>query len=392
MRDRLPTPGKENRVRITQDNGQVVEGTLAYADGATQEGSPYTKGNVLPDDVCGILGIDPVTSEPKDAWLGVIKAVGYSILTIEVQDIDGTPAAGVQVSGLTGVLDEKTYTGPDGKIFLILKEGSYTLSVPKFEGCIDASMNSVSASIGAGEVKTVLLKPVSNGVKSLTITSSRTVKFSSNVVSIDVFCCGGGGGGGAGNGGSAFPGAGGGGGGGGYTETRRGLTVSAYVDYRADIGAGGYGASYNSNADDGASGGYGGSTSFLGVSASGGQGGRGATDASTNTTGGVGGRGGSGGGGGGAYSGAAGSGGTDGSDGTSGSGDGGKGQGTTTRAFGEPGGTLYAGGGKGGSNSGSGSPGRGTYGLGGNGGRTYSSGTGGNGVSGAIEARWVTKA
>ena len=73
MRDRLPTPGKENRVRITQDNGQVVEGTLAYADGATQAGSPYTKGNVLPDDVCGILGIDPVTSEPKDAWVAGIQ-------------------------------------------------------------------------------------------------------------------------------------------------------------------------------------------------------------------------------------------------------------------------------------------------------------------------------
>lgn len=73
MRDRLPTPGKENRVRITQDNGQVVEGTLAYADGATQEGSAYNKANVLPDDVCGILGIDPVTSEPKDAWVAGIR-------------------------------------------------------------------------------------------------------------------------------------------------------------------------------------------------------------------------------------------------------------------------------------------------------------------------------
>ena len=55
MYDRLPAPGKENRVRITQDNGQIIEGVLSYADEATQEGSPYTKGNVLPDDVCDIL-------------------------------------------------------------------------------------------------------------------------------------------------------------------------------------------------------------------------------------------------------------------------------------------------------------------------------------------------
>lgn len=71
MRDRLPAPGKENRVRITQDNGQVVEGVLAYADSATQEGSTYTKGNVLPDSLCDTLGIDPENGEPKDAFLAL---------------------------------------------------------------------------------------------------------------------------------------------------------------------------------------------------------------------------------------------------------------------------------------------------------------------------------
>ena len=69
MRDRIPTPGKANRVRITQDDGTVVEGVLAYADDATQEGSAYNKANVLPDDVCEALAIDSDTAEPKDAWL-----------------------------------------------------------------------------------------------------------------------------------------------------------------------------------------------------------------------------------------------------------------------------------------------------------------------------------
>ena len=69
MRDRLPTPGKENRVKITMDDGTVVEGVLSYADDATQEGSAYNKANVLPDDVCTELGIDTDTAEPKDAWL-----------------------------------------------------------------------------------------------------------------------------------------------------------------------------------------------------------------------------------------------------------------------------------------------------------------------------------
>lgn len=69
MYDRIPSPGKENRVRITQDNGQVVEGVLSYADDATQQGSAYNKANVLPDDVCEALAIDSDTAEPKDAWL-----------------------------------------------------------------------------------------------------------------------------------------------------------------------------------------------------------------------------------------------------------------------------------------------------------------------------------
>lgn len=69
MHDRIPSPGKENRVRITLDNGQVIEGVLSYADEATQEGSAYTKGNVLPDDVCSILGLNSDTAEPKDAFL-----------------------------------------------------------------------------------------------------------------------------------------------------------------------------------------------------------------------------------------------------------------------------------------------------------------------------------
>lgn len=68
MRDRIPTPGKANRVKITKDDGTVIEGVLSYADDATQEGSAYNKANVLPDDVCATLRLtgDP---EPKDAFL-----------------------------------------------------------------------------------------------------------------------------------------------------------------------------------------------------------------------------------------------------------------------------------------------------------------------------------
>lgn len=68
MRDRLPELGKANRIRITMDDGQVIEGVLSYADNASQDGSVYSKGNVLPDAVCVALGLNTDTAEPKDAF------------------------------------------------------------------------------------------------------------------------------------------------------------------------------------------------------------------------------------------------------------------------------------------------------------------------------------
>lgn len=68
MRDRLPELGKANRIRITMDDGQAIEGVLSYADNASQDGSVYSKGNVLPDAVCVALGLNTDTAEPKDAF------------------------------------------------------------------------------------------------------------------------------------------------------------------------------------------------------------------------------------------------------------------------------------------------------------------------------------
>lgn len=138
---------------------------------------------------------------------------------------------------------------------------------------------------------------------------------------IDVFCVGGGGA-------SRW-----GGGGGGYTTTKKRMPVSIGTPYDIVIGAGG-----------GSEGANGGETSAFGVSAKGGYGGK------TSASNGDGGDGGCGGGGWGSPNG--GSGGTDGSDGVLVSGttmrSAGKGQGTTTREFGELNAKTYAGGGSGG--------------------------------------------
>ena len=91
MRDRLPELGKANRIRITMDDGQVIEGVLSYADNARQEGSVYSKGNVLPDTVCVALGLNTDTAEPKDAFemLAALAVSGGGIVQLKSITADG---------------------------------------------------------------------------------------------------------------------------------------------------------------------------------------------------------------------------------------------------------------------------------------------------------------
>ena len=144
---------------------------------------------------------------------------------------------------------------------------------------------------------------------------------------IDVFCVGGGGGGSTVGYHSGY----GGGGAGGYTKTTKKVSISAGVEYEIIVGSGGAGATEGQSAS-------GGKTSAFGCSANGGTGGAHA-----------GGNGGSGGARG-HFIEAGAQGGTDGSDGGGDYHDfytPGKGQGSTTREFGEAGATLYSGGGSG---------------------------------------------
>lgn len=138
----------------------------------------------------------------------------------------------------------------------------------------------------------------------------------------DIFLVGGGGGGAAGTG---YTGLGGGGGGGGYTLSQLSTQIPTGQECEVIIGAGGAkGQNWNTRyPDETFLGKEGGNTSIFGFTAKGGDGG-------TVSNGGNGGSGGGS------------------SGGQSAVGTPGTGQGTTTRAFGEPTGTLYAGGGGGG--------------------------------------------
>ena len=141
------------------------------------------------------------------------------------------------------------------------------------------------------------------------------------------------------------------GGGGGYTQTVKSINLTAKNPYEIIIGAGGVGRKTSSSTSDGNDGG---TTSAFNYNAEGGNGGIYSTQPSSGVTGSCGGSGGG--------SALGGNGGSDGSAGAYwGNSTAGKGQGTTTREFGESTGDLYSGGG-GGSKSGR------EYGFGGAGG------------------------
>lgn len=205
-------------------------------------------------------------------------------------------------------------------------------------------------------------------IQTITVKSTSNYTIPAGYTSVDIFCVGGGGGGGRGqDGSSSSSGSGGGGGGAGYTKTVKNIAVSAGQVLNCVIGAGGNANSGNVQPDGGAT-----SVSRSGTVLCTANGGSSPSYKSY-----IGQPGGSGGGEGGANRSSdfhfrGGIGGADGKEGgaNNASTGGGKGQGTTTRAFGESNGTLYSGGG--------GAGGGGAWGSG----SVYDGGTGGSGGGG----------
>lgn len=242
MLDRVPTPGRENRVKITQDDGTVVAGVLEYDDQATQEGSPYTKGNVLPDDVCELMSLDTISSEPDDAfrYLALMQASVYGKIVVTVTS-NGLPLEGVVFTLANSTLT----TDANGKASLILSPGNYTA---KFTNTLDLTFSPTSFSVTStkGKINYYTAKATELSNNQTTITSSQTFRFSPRVKEFDVFCVGGGGSGAAATmiydlkrrGAVAATG-----GASGYTATTLNQTYDSSKDISVTIGAGGAAAS-----------------------------------------------------------------------------------------------------------------------------------------------------
>ena len=192
-----------------------------------------------------------------DAALAKIADTVKSIGNVQVKVVDpnGNPIQGARVTGLYGT----PTTASDGTAHGVLQTNPISISSPYID--LKDQTADTSGYVGSFDVLTVTLPIV--GENSITrITSSKTVKFSKAVKTVDICCVGGGGGGGKLITKGEYRYEGGGGGGGGIVNSY-GQTPAYNTPYNIVIGGGGS-AGYTA--------GKGGTTTFMSVSANGGGG------------------------------------------------------------------------------------------------------------------------
>lgn len=227
-----------------------------------------------------------------DAALAKIADTVKSIGNVQVKVVDpnGNPIQGARITGLYGT----PTTASDGTAHGVLQTNPISISSPY----IDLKDQTADASgyVGSFNVLTVTL-PIAGENAIRRFTTSKSVTFSKMLKTVDICCVGGGGGGSGGYGhhdqshGSstwisvAWKGKGG---GGGNIVNSNGITLAAYTAYPIVIGSGGVGSQplaynatnvYEQRANPA---GTGGTTSFGGVSATGGTGGSTTVGTSTN--------------------------------------------------------------------------------------------------------------
>ena len=174
---------------------------------------------------------------------------------VKVVDPNGNPIQGARITGLYGT----PTTSSDGTAHGVLQTNPISISSPYID--LKDQTADTSGYVGSFDVLTVTLPIV--GENSITrITSSKTVKFSKAVKTVDICCVGGGGGGGKLITKGEYRYEGGGGGGGGIVNSY-GQTPAYNTPYNIVIGGGGS-AGYTA--------GKGGTTTFMSVSANGGGG------------------------------------------------------------------------------------------------------------------------
>lgn len=276
----------DKNITLRQKNTSGVYDKLYTKTTATQSKLSTATAELFGD---GTSDADAALAKIADT----VKSIGN--VQVKVVDPNGNPIQGARVTGLYGT----PTTASDGTAHGVLQTNPISISSPY----IDLKDQTADASgyVGSFDFLVVTLPIV--GENSITrITSSKTVKFSKAVKTVDVCCVGGGGGGSGGSGhrGSSsyvqrsFIGKGG---AGGNIVNSYNISVTADTNYAISVGAGGVGSDtliYNASyygEEKHNPGGQGGSTTFLSVTATGGGGATSTSGVGTSSNGGNGGSG-----------------------------------------------------------------------------------------------------
>lgn len=196
MQDRVPAPGKENRVRIRLDDGQTIEGVFEYADEASVQGSAYNKANVLPDSVCAALGIDAAV-EPKDAFYALARNgnLEYDIVAIEITDESGEPVPGCYHN--SEEFGDVVTNSLGIAIVKVITSAVISQKTMQFKSPIDRGGTAFSVSFTPVNGSPIIVQKqvsVSDSVSKVTLTTSGKYTFS-KTIDADILLLSGGGGG-----------------------------------------------------------------------------------------------------------------------------------------------------------------------------------------------------
>lgn len=207
-------PTYEDFANALSDGTLPIDLNGINIDGWQQLGYPLNKATLLQDFTAVAYGLDN-TAVPNDVFMLISKLLQRYQVTVKVL-FDGNPYEGVTVSGITAYEGGSPKTNSDGIAvgYTSSKKGSVTVQQLFY----DVPSKSVSFDMGSGVSTYVEMNLTSTmGIGDvITITSSKSIKFSSGVKFLDFFLVGGGGSGavGSGNDPGAF-----GGGAGGKTNT-----------------------------------------------------------------------------------------------------------------------------------------------------------------------------
>ena len=240
----------DKNITLRQKNTSGVYDKLYTKTTATQSKLSTATAELFGD---GTSDADSALAKIADT----VKSIGN--VQVKVVDPNGNPIQGARITGLYGT----PTTASDGTAHGVLQTNPISISSPYID--LKGQTADTSGYVGSFNVLTITLPIV--GENSITrITSSKTVKFSKVVKTVDVCCVGGGGGGGklikASSGGEVYYNQGGGGGGGAIVNSYS-KSIDSDTDYILSVGSGGA---------SGYTGGAGGTTTFLSVSANGGGG------------------------------------------------------------------------------------------------------------------------